>query len=187
MDTIEALTQAPDADALLDVLLAMTDEIWLDEPRDLAQLRGGIVDSGAGAYGQVLNVLLFAQSEVRGLAYNACTHLLALAQDETVEVAVLHKVAHAFFPGRAGFLNYIGLHDFGSAFQAYLRIVDSVTDRAQFVELTRALRTYGIRMHMWTEHVYPWNLGADLLATTAETHAWTGEALAHGPWTPVAY
>lgn len=187
MDTIDQLNAVESADDFLVLLQTMTEDMWLDEPRDLVFLRGGVVDSGAGSYGAVLNVLLFAQSEVRGLAYNACTHLLAMANDDDVDLVTLKKVAAAFLPGRAGFLNYIGLHDFGTAFQTYLRIIPSIDERSRFIEVTRALRTYGLKMHMWTEHVFPWSLGTEMVAATTQTHEWFTHALDRGPWAPVAY
>ena len=36
-----------------------TKAIWLNEPEDLERLRNGIIDSGAGSYGQVFTTLLF--------------------------------------------------------------------------------------------------------------------------------
>ena len=70
-------------DLLEQEILRRTEAIWLEEPRDLQRMVRGVVDSGAGAYGQCFTTLLFAQSEVRGLAYNATTAILNLSQDET--------------------------------------------------------------------------------------------------------
>jgi len=164
-----------------------TEAIWLEEPKDLRRLRNGVVDSGAGSYGQYFTTLLFAQSEVRGLCFNACTNILMLAQDESFSLDQLKKMARAHFTARVGFLNYVGLHELGTLFNEYFDLFDEIDSREAFVGLTGALKTYGVRLHLWTEHVFPWGLGVHLQQQTEEHVAELLAEVQAGPWTPVKY
>ncbi len=164
-----------------------TKAIWLTEPDDLVRLRNGVIDSGAGSYGQVFTTLLFAQSEIRGLAYYATTAILNLAQDPSFTLEHLKKMAKAHFVYRAGFLNYVGLHELGDLYQKYFALLDELPDRESFIRLTQAIKGYGARLHLWTEHVFPWGLGAHLTQKTQAEAQTVLDQAARGPWTPVPY
>jgi hypothetical protein len=164
-----------------------TKAIWLTEPEDLQRLRNGVIDSGAGSYGQVFTTLLFAQSEIRGLAYYASTAILNLARDQSFTLEQLKKMARAHFVYRAGFLNYVGLHELGSLYQEYFAVLDRLETREEFIELTQAIKSYGARLHLWTEHVFPWGLGAHMAQRTAAEARQLLADISRGPWKPVPY
>lgn len=164
-----------------------TQAIWLTEPDDLVRLRNGVIDSGAGSYGEVFTTLLFAQSEVRGLAYYATTAILNLAQDPSFTLDQLKKMARAHFSYRAGFLNYVGLHELGDLYQLYFAVLDGLPNRDAFVRLTQAIKSYGARMHLWTEHVFPWGLGAHMKQQSLAEAATVHQQVSRGPWKPVPY
>lgn len=164
-----------------------TEAIWLEEPIDLIRIRHGVIDSGAGTYGQVFTTLLFGQSELRGVAFYATTAVLKLAQDESFSLEQLKKMATAHFAYRAGFLNYVGLHELGDLFLKYFSVFDQITTRDQFVSLTEAIHSYGARLHLWAEQVFPWHLGMHM---HQRSKAEAEQILAHAsvePWARVAY
>jgi hypothetical protein len=169
------------------VIKEKTQAIWLTEPEDLERLRNGVIDSGAGSYGQVFTTLLFAQSELRGLAYYATTAVLRLAQDESFSLDHLKKIANAHFSYRAGFLNYVGLHELGDLYQKYFALLDQLPDREAFIRLTEAMHHYGARLHLWAEHVFPWGLGIHMQQKTKEEAERLYAQTARGPWKPVPY
>jgi hypothetical protein len=180
----------PDADAperLERRIRECTERIWLHEPEDLTRLCAGIVDSGAGSKRQYFTTLLFAQSEVRGLTYNASVELLQLADDPAFALPELKKIAKVLFTARAGFLNYVGMHELGGLFQEYLEVIDVVEDRETFVRLSNALRTYGVRVHLWTEQCFPWEVGAHMVQVSDSDARWLADQTAAGPWIPVPY
>ncbi len=164
-----------------------TKAIWLTEPEDLERLRNGVIDSGAGSYGQVFTTLLFAQSEIRGLAYYASNAVLSLANDPSFTLDQLKKMARAHFVYRAGFLNYVGLHELGDLYQKYFDLLDRLETREAFIRLTRAIKSYGARLHLWTEHVFPWGLGVHLAQKTQADAERVLKQASRGPWTPVPY
>lgn len=164
-----------------------TKAIWLIEPDDLVRLRNGVVDSGAGSCGQCFTTLLFAQSETRGLAYYASTAVLNLAEDSSFTLEHLKKMARAHFIHRAGFLDYVGLHEFGDLYRKYFAALDNVSDREAFIRLTRAMKMYGVRLHLWTEHIFPWGVGAHLTQKTVAEAKTILEQASRPPWTSVQY
>jgi len=172
---------------LISHIHARTKAIWLTEPEDLERLRNGVIDSGAGSYGQVFTTLLFAQSEIRGLAYYASTAVLNLARDESFTLEQLKKMARAHFVYRAGFLNYVGLHELGGLYQEYFALLDRLETREEFIQLTQAIKSYGARLHLWTEHVFPWHLGVHLAQRTEPEARQLLAETSRGPWTPVPY
>jgi hypothetical protein len=48
------------------------------------------------------------------------------------------------------------MHQIG---QMYSDALDTLTTKAEYVELTGAMMTYVVRMHRWVHHIFPWNLG----------------------------
>jgi hypothetical protein len=164
-----------------------TKAIWLDEPEDLRRIRSGVVDSGAGSYGQWFTTILFAQSEVRGLCFNAATNVLIIAEDESYTLDQLKKLARVSFTARTGFLNYVGMHELGELFNEYLDLLDSIDSRDAFVRLTRALRQYGVRLHLWSEYSFPWDVGLHLQQLTPAVADRAAADVAEGPWQPVSY
>lgn len=164
-----------------------TKAIWLDEPDDIRRLRLGISDGGAGTHGQIFSTLLFVQSELRGLTVNACHALLICADDPLFSLEVLKKSAQVHLSGRAGLLNYMGAHEFGTLFSRFLALLPAIESRDEFVSLLRALKTYGVRLHMWSLHIFPWNLGAHMHQIGAgEARQLLAEAT-RGPWSPIEY
>lgn len=155
---------------------------WLDEPEDLRRIRHGVVDSEAGSYGQWFTTILFAQSEVRGLCYNATTHVLALSDDDSFTLEQLKTIARITFEGRVGFLNYVGLRELCGLYNDLMDLQPSISDRQVFVDLLNALRVYGVRYHMWAEYSFPWEVGMNLQQTTQSALTESQNQLARGPW-----
>jgi hypothetical protein len=164
-----------------------TQAIWLNEPIDLERVRNGAIDSGAGSYGQVFTTLLFGQSELRGLAFYATTAVLKLANDNSFTLDHLKKMAHAHFAYRAGFLNYVGLHEFGDLFLRYFAVLDQLPTREAFIRLTQAIHTYGARLHLWAEHVFPWHLGMHMHQRDKNEVQALLEHASREPWVRVSY
>jgi len=156
-----------DIEAFLAEIEAKTDAIWMEEPTDLVRLRSGIVDSGAGSYDHVFMTLLFVQSETRGVAMNACQAILTCAADEAFNLHQLKVAARAHMTGRSGLLDYMGLHELGGLFRIFLTALDDFRSKEDFVRGLQALKTYGVRMHMWTLWSFPWHVGMSLRRISA--------------------
>ena len=176
-----------DWDAFIAEVEAKTDAVWIEEPQDVARLRLGVVRSGAGTHGQLLNTLLFAQSEVRGLTINACQAVLVCAASDLFTLAHLKLEARAHLSGRSGLLHYLGLHELGEIFLRFLANLDSLATKEDFVRVVRALKTYGARVHMWTLHSFPWHLGLSMLRRSQAEVAAMGAELAQASWSPIRY
>jgi hypothetical protein len=164
-----------------------TEAIWMEEPHDLVRLRLGVVDSGAGTHGQLFHTLLFVQSEVRGLTINACQSILVCANNDMFTLDHLKIEARTHLTGRSGLLHYLGLHELGELFLRFLSGLDDVPSKEALIRILQALKTYGVRVHMWTLHSFPWHLGLSLQhRSMAEAQILQAE-LAKGPWSPVKY
>ncbi|SDR63454.1 hypothetical protein SAMN05519103_08631 [Rhizobiales bacterium GAS113] len=176
-----------DWDAFVGELEAKTEAIWMQEPADVVRLRLGVVKSAAGTHGQLLNTMLFVQSEVRGLTINACQAILVCAANDLFTIAHLKVEARAHLSGRSGLLHYLGLHELGDIFLRFLGSVDEIATKEDFVRVVRALKTYGARVHMWTLHSFPWHLGLSMQHRSSAEAAAASEELAKSDWAPVRY
>src|SRR4051812_36219827 len=105
-----------DWDGFIREIETKTDAIWMEMPDDLRRLDLGIVDSGAGTHGALLNTIWFVQSEVRGLTINACQAILICAAQDIFSIEHLKAEARAHLSGRSGLLHYLGLHELGDLF-----------------------------------------------------------------------
>jgi len=176
-----------DRESFIAEVEAKTEAVWMEEPQDVMRLRLGVVRSGAGTHGQLLNTLLFAQSEVRGLPVNACQAILVSAASELFTLAHLKLEARAHLSGRSGLLHYLGLHELGELFLRFLTHLDDLTAKEEFVRVLRALKTYGARVHMWTLHSFPWHLGLSMQHRSPTEVAAMSAELAEADWSPIRY
>jgi hypothetical protein len=98
--------------------------------------------------------MLFAQSEVRGLAINSCQAILVCACDDHFTLPHLKLEAKAHLSGRSGLL-HLGLHELGELFLRFLAHMETIATKEDLVQILRTLKTYGVRVHTWTLHSFP--------------------------------
>jgi hypothetical protein len=147
---------------------AETKRIWLDEPDEVRRLRLGLIDSGAGSYGQYFSTLVFVDGEVRALGYLCYTGILKVLDDPDFDLRHVRKVARTFVPVCAEFLGYSGLGKVWEFSRRFLDVVEHEDSRERLRDLVRALALYVNRMHGWLHFYFPWGLGTQFRIKTAD-------------------
>lgn len=142
--------------------------IWLKEPDEIKKLRMGLIDSGAGSYGQYFTTYFFVDGEVRALGYLSLTTILGAIGDSEFELPHIYKLSKSLLPVCAEFLEFSGLTKLGEFIRRYLAIMEEIDSREELKELVRSLVLYVNRMHGWVHFYAPWGLGTQFQFKTEE-------------------
>ena len=142
--------------------------IWLEEPEEVRKIFAGVIDSGAGSYGQFFTTLVFMDGEVRALGYLVFTGILRAIDDPDFDIVQIRKLSKVLVPVCAEFLGYCGLTKVWEFSQRFLELVDKVDDRRELRGVVRSLVLYVNRMHGWMHFYFPWGLGTQFRTKTKE-------------------
>jgi len=142
--------------------------IWLEEPEEIKRLFRGLIDSGAGSYGQYFTTLVFVDGEVRALGYLVFTGILRAIDDPDFDIVQIRKLSKMLVPVCAEFLGYCGLAQVWEFSRQFLELVDKVESREELRGLVRSLMLYVNRMHGWIHFYFPWGLGTQFRTKTEE-------------------
>ena len=144
------------------------DRIWLDEPDEVRKFRLGVIDSGAGSYGQYFTTLVFADGEVRALGYLCYTTILNAVKDPDFGLEHVRKLAKMLVPVCAEFLGYCGLTKIWDFSRRFLELIERVESKEELEDVVRSLVLYVNRIHGWMHFYFPWGLGSQYRQRTKE-------------------
>ena len=137
-----------------------TEKIQFVPPDEVLKIfHYGIIDSGAGSYGQYFTTMVFAEGDCRALAFYNANNLLIVAEEESFTLDHLKIMARLYLPLGSEFLGYCGLKKIWEYTQDVLGSLDSVKTKEDYKELINALNTYVAVVHGWIHHYFPWNIG----------------------------
>jgi len=137
-----------------------TQEIWLEEPIELKKLRLGIVDNEAGTYGQYFTTWVMVDGDLRSLAKLLVGGLAKATKLESLSLNQLKDLVGVFLPvGTPLFLGYCGLKSVERFTEEIRAVLPTIETRDQFRELFSTFSLYLIRMTVWLENFFPWELG----------------------------
>ncbi len=142
--------------------------IWLDEPEDIKKLRLGVIDSGAGSYGQYFSTYMFADGEVRALGYMSLTTLFHAINDPAFELSHIYKLSRMLLPVCGEYLGYSGLNTLWDFVRRYLEVMEKTDSRDELKGLIESLVHYVNRLHGWIHFYAPWGLGTQFPFKTKE-------------------
>jgi hypothetical protein len=158
---VPRLTAAePDANHLIHDVHAETEQIWLSEPPELADLHRGFIPSGAGSFETVLPTLLFVNGETRPLGYATYGGLVRAAV-HGMPMDSLRQMARLLVGIPAEFLGYCGLEKLWDFTQRFLSCLDHL-DRDDFLAVVSQMALYINCLGGWNLHLFPWDTGDHL-------------------------
>lgn len=143
-------------------------KIWLKEPDEVKKIRMGIIDSGAGAYGQYFTTLMFVDGESRALGYLALGSIYNAVRDPVFEFTHIYKLSRLLLPVCGEFLGYCGLNKLWEFVRRYLEIMEKIDSREELKALVGSLMVYANRTYGWFRFMGPWGLGTQFRIKTRE-------------------
>ena len=87
---------------------AETERIRLQEPDEMKKVRFGLIESGAGSYGQYFTALDFVYHEVRTLGCSSLYGILKMADAPGFTLGHLKALLRVYAPTSAEFIGYCG-------------------------------------------------------------------------------
>ena len=138
------------------------DEMWFEEPDEVRKIRLGVIESGAGSGGQSFSVLVHLKAFLMLDGSNIVYRMLQLAHRTTLTTDDIKEITHVFLTktfNHFEFYNDLGLPSLLRVGSEYCKALDTVTNKAEYVELTGALLVYVTHMHRWIHFIFPWHLG----------------------------
>ncbi|WP_067530934.1 hypothetical protein [Nocardia crassostreae] len=150
---------AADAEAnrLIHEVYTATEQAWLSEPREFADLHRGLIPSGAGTFETVLPTLLFVNGETRPLGYATYGGLVRAAV-QGMPLDSLRQMTRLLVGIPAEFLGYCGLERLWAFTERFLACLDRL-DRDDFLAVTSQLALYVNCLGAWNLHLFPWDAG----------------------------
>jgi hypothetical protein len=146
--------------AVRDKIEEETNRIQYSPPDEVLKMfRFGIIDSGAGSYGQYFTTMVFAEGDCRALAFYNANNLLIVAEEKSFSLDHLKTLARLYLPLGPEFLAFCGLKKIHEFTKDVLNALDSVNSKEDYKELINALNTYAAVLHGWIHHYFPWNIG----------------------------
>lgn len=131
------------------------DLVWLEEPDEVQKVRLGMIESGAGTGNQSFSVLVHLEAFLMLDGADIVFRILQLTHETTMTCAFLSNTFDHF-----EFLADLGLPTLRRVGDAYFRVLDTIKDKDEYVELTGSLLVYITRtMQRWIHLIFPWHLG----------------------------
>jgi hypothetical protein len=138
---------------------AETENIRLKEPDELKKIRFGLIESGAGSYGQYFTAWDFVHHEVRAFGCTSLYGILKAADMPGFTLDHLKALLRIYAPISAEFIGYCGLSTIWDFTKRTLDLLDSLESKEEFVDLVAALTRYVNQVMAWSHHYFPWGIG----------------------------
>ena len=135
------------------------EKIRIEAPSEVRKMMQGVIDSGAGSYGQYFSTIVFVSGEVRALGIYSARFLLHAVDIPGITLDQLKALAKMCLPVGAEFLGYCGLTTLMSLTHDVLNCLDAINDSSTFKELIASYFTYVNRLHLWVHFYFPWEIG----------------------------
>ena len=146
--------------AVKDKIEKETERIEFTPPDEVLKIfHYGILESGAGSYGQYFTTMVFAEGDCRALAFYNANNLLLVAEEESFTLEHLKTMAGLYLRVSSEFLGYCGLKRIWEFTQDILASLDTVKTKEEYKELINAFNAYVATVHGWIHHYFPWNIG----------------------------
>ncbi len=138
---------------------AETERIRLQEPDEVKKIRLGLIESGAGSYGQYFTTYDFVHHEVRAFGCYNLYGILKAAELPGFTLDQLKALLRIYAPVSAEFIGYCGLQTIWDFTKRTLDILDTIESEDDFLGLIASLTRYVNQVMSWTHHYFPWGIG----------------------------
>lgn len=139
---------------------AENERILFNPPDEILKIfKYGIVESGAGSYGQAFTAMVFTEGDCRYLAFYGCNNIVQLCDNPALTVEGLKEVAKIFIPLSSEFLGYCGLKNVWVFAQHIVACLDTIQTKDELKQVITALSLYAGTLNSWIQLYFPWNIG----------------------------
>ncbi|MCV2394368.1 hypothetical protein OEB99_08605 [Actinotalea sp. M2MS4P-6] len=145
-------------DEVIAELDAERDRIWLECPKEVADLGRGIVPRRTGTHGQYLTTLIFAEGEARTLSDELLWGIIEVSETESLDLRTLQLLLKQIVGYKAAFFDFVGLPAAGALIERFVEASATATDTDELLRLIRSAISYVNKLHMWVDAVFPWGV-----------------------------
>jgi len=143
-----------------DLLNKEAEEIRFKPAPEVVRLfRHQIVPSGMGTGGQAFTTMVFAQGDVRALAYYNVLCLTRLVDRPEFTLEHMKLLFHEYVPLSAEFLYTCGLERLWALTKLVIGALDTCRTKSDFKELIDAHAFYISGVAGWVHILFPWYIG----------------------------
>ncbi|MEM4383383.1 MAG: hypothetical protein QXH32_02320 [Candidatus Caldarchaeum sp.] len=145
------------------------ERIRLSAPDEVKKIfKYGLIESEAGSYGQYFSTMVFAEGDIRALAYYNLNNLLFLIDEGDFTLEQLKKLFRLYVPLSSEFLSYCGFKRLWEFVRQTLQVLDELKDKEELKQLLTSLALYVAHLHSWVHFAFPWHLGILFRRPSAE-------------------
>ncbi|KAF8548865.1 hypothetical protein OG21DRAFT_1526205 [Imleria badia] len=154
--------QAGDWRAVKALIEKEIDVVWLEEPDEIRKVRLGMIEGGAGTGNQSFSVLVHLETFLIMDGAHIIFRILQLISDATMTTSQIKNITLVFLRttfDHFAFLADLGLPTLRRVGDEYIRTLDTIKNKDDYVELTSSLLVFITRMRHWVHLIFPWYLG----------------------------
>ena len=132
---------------------------FIPAPEVVRLFQHQIVPSGMGTGAQAFTTMVFAQGDVRALAYYNVLCLTRIVDRPAFGLEQLKELFHEYVPLSAEFLYTCGFERLWEITKKVTAALDTLKSKAEFKELIDAFAFYISVVAGWVHILFPWYIG----------------------------
>ena len=136
-----------------------TQEIWLVEPKELADIHQGKLENRAGSYGQYFSTIDHANGMIRDFANNMYKILVSFMNPVFTLEACKVLVANVH-PSYIDYMRYSNYLHWWQYDQEFIGMLDTFETKEDFIEFYKTYLMFVNKLTAWSYHSFPHQLGA---------------------------
>jgi len=145
-----------------------TEDIWVDEPKDIFLIKNGYIPSGAGRANQYFSPLVMLSGEVRALGIQIFPRLLEFARSGKFSLEQLKYMIDSMLRLDCGVIAFFGLREYGDMLVEFRKLSAEIETMEEMSGALEDMFTLTNRYQLWLFHIFPWYLSVHFPKTNRD-------------------
>lgn len=144
--------------------------IWVDEPKDVFNIKNGYLGSDAGVYNQYFTPLVMLGGEMRCLGFHIFADLNDFAKKTEFTLDILKIMTKRMLEVDLGVISFFGLKKYGAILANFNDLIDTINSKEQYSMVIKLMFTLTNRYQMWIHQIFPWGYCMFMKKKTPENY-----------------
>ncbi|MDW7669829.1 MAG: hypothetical protein SCJ93_13480 [Bacillota bacterium] len=149
-------------DELINEIKKETQDIWVNEPLDIFNIKNGFLGSEAGVYEQYFSPLVMLSGEMRSLGIHTFADLNHFANHDSFDLEVLKIMTKRMIETDVGVISFFGLKRYGAILENFNELIDTIETKEKYIEVVKEIFTLTNRYQMWLHQIFPWGFSMNM-------------------------
>lgn len=132
------------------------ENIWIDEPQDIFNIKNGYLGSDAGVYEQYFTPFVMLGGEMRCLGFHTFADLNDFSKRSEFTLDILKIMTKRMLEVDLGVISFFGLRKYGEILTNFNDLIDIICTKEEYQEIIKLMFTLTNRYQMWLHQIFPW-------------------------------